>query len=349
MNVEKDFPGVARAGAVSFKIGEYVFIGTGANTSKTVERERFRDFFAVRLDEGESTTDGTQKPVWTVNYTQEGMPFNVAVAPMPNEAPARNGGVGFSINGKGYVGLGYDGTKYLKDFWEYTPETNSWKRVADYPGDSVRFAVSFVIDNIAYVGLGENFDNDYVTDFYKFDGTEWKPMSSYGRQLSQSSAFVVDGKGYVVGGLGQMGASYLMYRYDPKRDIWEQMNKTKDATRDDFDDEYTGLSSYGHTAFVLYPNDIEKARVYLATGGSAPGGQAAWEYYPKYDYWIQRHPFEGNARKFAVSFTLTDKNGVDHGYVTTGGTDDMTITNSGGRFYGDTWMFNPEAPYEHRD
>jgi len=39
-------------------------------------------------------------------------------------------------NGKAYIGLGFNGkysqdTTYLRDWWEYTPATDSWKRLTD--------------------------------------------------------------------------------------------------------------------------------------------------------------------------------------------------------------------------
>lgn len=356
-NTEAEYPGVVRGGAVSFKIEkdgkEYVLVGTGANTNKTVERERFRDFYHVSLDNA-----NTQLPTWSVAWSDTSSYKNDfvvgGVRPMPSEAAARNGAVAFTLNGKGYVGLGYDGTHYLNDFWEYNPEDNSWSKVAaDYP-DSLRFAVAFVIDNVAYVGTGEDYDYNYVNKFYKFDGTKWEAVATKKTKVSQASAFTCvasDGLeyGYVVGGKGTDGASYMLERYDPRNNTWTTMNYTKDHSRNDFDDNYT-LSSYGHTVFVLYPEDPYQCRVYLTTGGaSSAAGKATWEYFPAYDYWVQRTAFEGSSRKFAVSFTLRDRSGKDHGFVSTGTTGDMTISGSSASFYGDTWLFNPNAPYEYRD
>ena len=53
-------------------------------------------------------------------------------ASMPGTA--RNSAVAFTVNGKGYLGTGYDGENYLKDFWEYDPTSNQWTQQADYPG-----------------------------------------------------------------------------------------------------------------------------------------------------------------------------------------------------------------------
>jgi len=45
------------------------------------------------------------------------------------EGVPRSNAVGFSIGDKGYVGTGYDGSKRLKDFWEYDPVKNTWKQI----------------------------------------------------------------------------------------------------------------------------------------------------------------------------------------------------------------------------
>src|SRR5690606_29890310 len=50
-----------------------------------------------------------------------------AIEDFPGEA--RYGAVGFAVDGKGYVGLGYNGTEALSDFWEYDPETDAWTPV----------------------------------------------------------------------------------------------------------------------------------------------------------------------------------------------------------------------------
>jgi N-acetylneuraminic acid mutarotase len=349
-----DFPGTRRGGAVCFQIGNTAYVGTGANTNKTEEKERYRDFYKCEVKDGAMS--------WTPRWdrTMEG------ITSMPDAAAPRNGAVAFSINGKGYVGLGYDGTNYLKDFWEFDPngtpkasdypsiadstlanikQTGSWKKIADYPGDSCRYAVAFVIDNIAYVGTGEDYDDNILSDFYKFDGKKWTPISSIGKPRAQAMAFVHDGKGYVVGGVNN-GAVDWFEMYDPKTDTWDNktLHRVSDRTDYEFDDDYK-LASYGGTAFVL----PELGKAYITTGGAGYAGNATWEYDLAHDYWVQKTSFEGSPRKFAVSFTLDLGNGRTTPFVTTGTSSDITITGSGGNFYSDIWSFDPFEWYEDKD
>lgn len=76
--------------------------------------------------------------------------------------PERYFAVGIAINGKGYVGLGEstrEKTTYYSDFHEYNPGTNTWKRVADFPGGGRSGSAATVVYNKAYIGFG-NGKND---------------------------------------------------------------------------------------------------------------------------------------------------------------------------------------------
>ncbi|MCI5983167.1 MAG: Kelch repeat-containing protein [Marinilabiliaceae bacterium] len=379
-NTFKYFPGTPRGGAVCFTIEldgkPCAFVGTGANTNKTEEQERFRDFYMA------TPNDSTGLPVWTARYDKlystsdtsrasitapyhkEDAKYYQAVCSMPTDSEAiamgvkagchaRNGAVGFSINGKGYVGLGYDGTNFLKDFWCYDPETNKWSLAPEYPGDACRYACSFVIDNIAYVGGGEDYDQNILGDFYKFDGNTWTQIKTIGVPRSQATAFTCNGKGYVFGGIN--GSAITAFQcYNPETEDWEDLRMLKNYTRDSFDDQYVNLASYGSTSFVVYDNTPD-CRAYVTTGGASGVSTLTWEYNPFYDYWVQKTSFEGAARKFAVSFVFDNTDfgsgygPISRGFVTTGSTSDMSITGQSAAFYADTYMFQPQAPKEILD
>ncbi len=369
-NTYQYFPGTPRAGAVCFQIEVdgtlCAFVGTGANTNKTEENERFRDFYMAKPGD-----DGL--PVWTARYERlyadeedaiahggstanikfykDNATYDQAVASWDSTWAAVNGAVAFTLNGKGYVGLGYDGSQFHKEFYCYDPSTNSWSKSVDYPGDAVRYATAFVIDNVAYVGGGEDYDNNILGDFYSFDGTSWNSIASIGTPRAQATSFVVNGKGYVFGGInGSVVTSFQ--RYNPESNSWETLRWLSDRSRSSYDDQYGSLAMYGSTSFVLN-DETANVRAYVATGSSTGTGQGCWEYNPIYDYWIEKTAFEGAARKFAVSFVLeadTDGKGIQQApFLATGGTSDLTVTGSSGSFYSDCWLFEPQSPYESRD
>lgn len=73
---------------------------------------------------------------------------------------------------KVYIGLGFLGkysndSSYMQDWWEYTPATNTWKQLADYPNTYTDRATSFVGNGELYVGYG--FCWNYRRDFFKYD------------------------------------------------------------------------------------------------------------------------------------------------------------------------------------
>ena len=415
VNLDTNLPGTPRGGAVCFQIernGEQIaYIGTGANTANTEERERFRDFFQVTPDRKGGIT-----------YSGKWINSGEGVSSMPDNAPQRNGAVAFTLNGKGYVGLGYTGTRYLNDFWEFDPagvpdsaqynlseddpffgvdtdgdgvkensygsyktykstysqmtdearenfaknQTGKWTRVANFPGDTCRYAVAFVLhsntDNkdYAYVGTGEDGESNYLSDFFRFDGKDWKRVTNCKMPRAQASVFTVTINGtnyaYLVGGVNS-GAVATLERFNGDEisdngqiGVWEQLNKTKDATRETFDDDYTGLAAYGATSFVL----PDRQKAYITTGGQGSAGKLTWEYDPIGDYWVQKTSFEGAARRFAVSFVfkqLNPKTGIEQyiPYVTTGTDVALTTTATGGYFYSDTWFFNPYQGWDSHD
>ena len=62
-------------------------------------------------------------------------------------------------NGKVYIGLGFRGkygvdSCYLRDWWEYTPESGTWQALADYPNEYTDRATAFAGDGELFVGYG---------------------------------------------------------------------------------------------------------------------------------------------------------------------------------------------------
>ncbi|MBD2704234.1 hypothetical protein IC229_26560 [Spirosoma sp. BT702] len=67
----------------------------------------------------------------------------------------RSRGVGFSVKGKGYFGLGTATNQQgLRDIWQYDPATDKWQYLTDYPGQGNRYLVVWSGPNRAYLGWG---------------------------------------------------------------------------------------------------------------------------------------------------------------------------------------------------
>lgn len=78
-------------------------------------------------------------------------------------------------DGKVYLGLGFVGkhgrdTCYLRDWWEFTPATQSWRQLADYPNSYTDRATSFAGNGELYVGYG--FFWNYRRDMFRYSIAE---------------------------------------------------------------------------------------------------------------------------------------------------------------------------------
>jgi N-acetylneuraminic acid mutarotase len=107
--------------------------------------------------------DNSYQKFWEYDPTASTL-TQKAVCPLNNTV-----GVGFSINGKGYCGLGFTITQVgsIKDMAEYDPASNTWKRINDFEGSDRRKATSFVIGNRGYIACGSSGIN--LCDLWEFD------------------------------------------------------------------------------------------------------------------------------------------------------------------------------------
>ncbi|HTB32477.1 MAG TPA: kelch repeat-containing protein [Bacteroidia bacterium] len=114
----------------------------------------------------------------------------------------RNNAVGFCVNGIIYVGTGDDNdmANYASsDFWQYTPATNSWKRVSDIPGLPLRNASGFAIDSFGYVCLGIS-DTSYTANGWRYNPATdtWAPIANFGGDImADGVAFTIGNNGYI--------------------------------------------------------------------------------------------------------------------------------------------------------
>jgi N-acetylneuraminic acid mutarotase len=191
----KAFPGEARFGAMGFSINNRGYIGGGLTSLRNGVITYFRDFW-----EYDPSAD-----VWTKKA----------------EIPSATGiafGVGFSIFGKGYIGLGaynlgLNQTAIYNSMWEYDPITNRWSAKANFPGSARYSSVGMVIskeNTLGYVGLGRN-GATYFKDFYAYD-----PLSN---TWIRKADFSTDGKddiyGFAVSQKGFVSIFGTFYEFNP--------------------------------------------------------------------------------------------------------------------------------------
>lgn len=123
----------------------------------------------------------------------------------------RRAPVSFSMNNKGYVGLGYDNGG-LMDFWEYDPMEETWTQKNDFPGAVSGNSYTLADDTHAFLYTGGRFwiyegatDTWSQKDDFPLGALEWP------------RGFVLDGKSYWVAG-------QLCYFFDNDLEIWVPVN-----------------------------------------------------------------------------------------------------------------------------
>lgn len=150
----------------------------------------------------------------------------------------------FTLNGKGYVGLGTNtcSSDPLKDFWRYDEVENSWERMPDFPIGSYA-AMSFVIGDTAYVGGGIYFDKSgertvarVSKRFFAYYETSprWIEKDSISIGRAASAAFSDGQNGYLIGGAigdetgdidGANRYDDRVYKYSQATNKWEIANQ----------------------------------------------------------------------------------------------------------------------------
>lgn len=277
---------------------------------------------------------------------------------------ARWSAIGFSVNGKGYLGTGTYGEN---DFWEFDPTSEVWTQKANLPGETITDAVGFSIGNYGYLGTGWGVGIQATNHFWQYDPAQnkWTKKKKFpGDKRSLATGFSIGNKGYIGSGAGQQ-SDYKedFYEYDPVTDTWTQIADLPGASRvaatgfsignkgysafgskgssgastdlweyDSFTGEWTHKSSFPGTARFGAVGFVIGSRAFLGLGtdnGNINHFMDFRQYDSTNDTWSQVDSFPGSPREYAVGFAIGD-----NGYVGTGRLDPFT-------FFKDFWEFTP--------
>lgn len=140
-----DAPFSPRAAGAGFRIGEYIFFGTGRNDST-----QFNDFW--RYD-----------PYYQRWEMLDSLPF-----------AGRDEMVGFSALGYGYLLLGRDSLHMHHDVWRYDPQTGEWIEQAAFPGAARSYATAVSEPGGAVVAGGTTESDSLLSEAYHFSATTGK-------------------------------------------------------------------------------------------------------------------------------------------------------------------------------
>lgn len=233
------FPSGPTDGCYSFTIGNRVFSGGGLESHRLYE---YNSNDNTWTDLGKAGAGGIRG--WAFAFTigpkayvcggANGDPSNLMKdlweydieskiwtqkADMPK---ALDGGFAFSVDGKGYIGCGFNGTYLVSDFYEYDPATDAWRQLNDYPGGMLLFPSSFVINGKAYVVGGAGAAETGSLYRYEPSTDTWTSLADFPGELRQAGAgFALAGIGYYAGGMQGYTTTFRdIWSYDPEKDMW---------------------------------------------------------------------------------------------------------------------------------
>ncbi len=245
--------------------------------------------------------------------------------------------VSFVLNNEAYIYGGTNGLDLFNTTWKYNSVKDSWEQAATASTITPKGrigAVSFVVDDIAYVGLGVTnvIENMYDSTFYKYESNRWKKCDQAfpGASRKDAIAFTLqvgpgttNKRAFVGFGITQNGTELNdLYMYYQEADTagtfsaWGQVDPSGKPS------QRTGstVTVIENIAYMCggeyngeYKTDFYKFEPIFPVGGS----------------WVTLKQFPGAARANAVSFSLEyTKDGSSNQivYVGTGMTKD-SLTN----------------------
>ena len=322
-----EFGGKPRTGAVTFKIGETVFVGLGYNSSTENKSDKaLRDFWKFE-NGGWSQVDS-----------------------FPGEG--RYAGVAFVIGNKAYVGTGFipqdvqNSKKWFKDFYEceYVNGKLTWSKtpIAEYPGGGICDAVAFSLNGVGYVGTGSTADGDIVKDFYSYtpasgcNRIEGFPGDS--RRGAVAMTFNDNKEAVICLGARTQSGGYVtdVVRFNPNNTpMWKLGEPLVDRDGQDFDDDYNKIPRVYAVSFTsTLDNNVELG--YVATGAGAYS-RTCWEYNFNEDRWREVTELIGviASRVQGVGFSVSG-----YGYIGLGSAG-VQVSATAGSYYKDLWKFTP--------
>ncbi len=207
----------------------------------------------------------------------------------------------FSINGKGYAGLGVKtdigSIPWNNDFYEYDPASDSWRRLSDFPETWRCKTVSLVLNDKAYIitsYLGEaNTESDDYSHVWEYDPSTdtWNQKNDFpGKARCDPFGFTIDDRGYMGGGIYEREPQFDFWRYDSNTDTWTQLNN---------------LSDKQWNEYIFSISDNVNGYIFGSCGRSC-SRQYNWKYNESNDTWSQIANMP-RANREITGFLLGDK------------------------------------------
>lgn len=189
-----------------------------------------------------------------------------------------------------YIGTGYNyaevtSARSYNDLWEYRPGIDSWELQAALPTTVVTGrsgAVGFAVNGKGYIGLGQDYLNNPLNDFYQYTPATntWKSISSpagFADGRYQAVAFAIKDTAYVGTGSNTGGSYRDFYKYDSNTDTWTAIESIPG-------DKRSGAVSFNYADTAGY------VVTGINTGGGSSGVTDFAYYKPADGHWHSLRP-----------------------------------------------------------
>lgn len=248
-----------RIGAVSFTIGDKIYVGLGYDDKKGLPSVPNAGYLSDFWEYNTITDEWTERA-----------PFAFGNSP-------RMDAIAFVVNGRGYVGCGV-GNGLYNDLWEYNPQTDSWTQKSNCPGMGRHSAVATNIGMSGYVGTGWGV-NTYLNDWWKYTPATntWTQLANYPFSYFGLNCASVNNRIYVSGTSSALtNAVSINYEYNPDNNTWAQ--KSSMPGNRYYSESFVINDTIFHCGGQSNPFTCQSAVTY----------DEVWAYYPPNDSWIQK-------------------------------------------------------------
>src|SRR5258708_14851398 len=187
----------------------------------------------------------------------------------------------------------------------------SWDKLGDFKGYPRTGASCFVINGVAYVGCGFNYElagiagaSGRLKDFWRYDDAndDWIQVADFpGGVRSGAVAFSLNGKGYVGAGVDELSQPRSdFYEFDPSYGTRGKWTRIKDLGYTIDQHDTTVIPRYGALAFTV------KNRAFVGGGHYVSDLEDMWEYDQANNVWKQAPSLGGSKRQNGFVMVIND-------------------------------------------
>jgi N-acetylneuraminic acid mutarotase len=171
----------------------------------------------------------------------------------------------------------------------YDVVNDSWLPRADYPGTPAYTTIGFVLDSIAYVGIGYG---PYTNEIWAYNPglNSWTQKAPFPQPYRQTCVAFVDNSIAYAGLGGTSGGGFSdFYQYDAAMDAWN------------FIGNFLGGGRWGSSVLTL------DGEVYVGTGYGSIPYSSFYKFDPSNNSWTLTTAFGGGLRRMATPLTIGNR------------------------------------------